>query len=193
MGVDDVLQAVMPTVMVPKFLPFEELREPGSRVLMASNGVWLEVRRKWLYARMQVGLQLPLAVPYGTIEPVRRFEFGTIPNMLLHQFIEEAKRRLPNECAAWLIWNSVTREWRMAMLLETSVSINHVDVLLPVLAENEHLVVDVHSHGVSHAFFSATDNKDDRGECKIACVVGELHKTPDIKGRLCLNGFFVPL
>ena len=193
MGVDEALQTVMPTVMVPRFRPFVELHKPGNRVLMASNGVWLEIKREWLYIRVQIGPQLPMALPYGTIEPARRFEFDALPRVYLDRFVQEAKRKLPNECAAWVIWNSVTHDWRMEMLLETSVSMDHVITLLPVLAENEHLVVDIHSHGASPAFFSTTDNKDDRGECKIAYVVGTLDKAADVIGRLCFNGFSVPL
>lgn len=193
MSVDGILQAIMPTVMVPKFQPFEKLSKAGNRVLISSNGVWLEIKREWLYIRTQIGPQLPVSLPYGIVEPECRYEFGTIPVALLNQFILAAKARLPNECAAWVIWNSVTHDWRMEMLIEASVSAEHVNVFLPVLAENEQLVVDIHSHGAAQAYFSATDNKDDCGECKIAYVVGNLDKDAAVVGRLCLNGYFVPL
>lgn len=80
------------------------------------------------------------------------------------------------------------------MLEETSVGPGHVNVNLPTLEEDEHMVMDLHSHGLTEAFFSRTDNKDDRGATKIAGVIGNLDK-PEVTAsfRLCANGMFVSL
>ena len=51
---DVALQSVMPTVMVPRYSELEELATAGDRILMAANGVWLEVCRAWLYVRVLV-------------------------------------------------------------------------------------------------------------------------------------------
>lgn len=191
---DVALQVVMPTVMVPRYTDLEELSEPGNRILMASNGTWLEVCRAWLYARIPVGPALKVPVPYGEISMTVRFAFGKLPRIMVDQFIELARVRSPNECAAWIIWNEVTEEWRLQMLDETSVGPGHVDTTLPILDESEHMVLDLHSHGVSEAFFSRTDNKDDRGECKVAGVVGNLNKGEvSTVFRLCANGMFLTI
>ena len=80
------------------------------------------------------------------------------------------------------------------MLEETSVGLGHVSVNLPTLEEDEHMVMDLHSHGLTEAFFSRTDNKDDRGATKIAGVIGNLDKPEATASfRLCANGMFVPL
>jgi len=80
------------------------------------------------------------------------------------------------------------------MLEETSVGPGHVNVNLPTLEEDEHMVMDLHSHGLTEAFFSRTDNKDDRGATKIAGVIGNLDKPEATASfRLCANGVFVPL
>ena len=57
-----------------------------------------------------------------------------------------------------------------------------------------HMVIDLHSHGLLGAFFSSTDNFDDRSEVKIAGVIGNLNK-PEVTTsfRLCANGVFVSL
>ena len=191
---DVALQSVMPTVMVPRYSELEELDTPGNRLLMAANGVWLEVCRAWLYARVLVAKPSIIPVPYGQVSEVMRFGFGKLPMAMVAQFIEQARARCPNECAAWVVWNQRTNEWRLMMLEETSVGPGHVNVNLPTLEEDEHMVMDLHSHGLTEAFFSRTDNKDDRGATKIAGVIGNLDK-PEVTAsfRLCANGMFVSL
>lgn len=191
---DVALQSVMPTVMVPRYSELEELVTAGDRILMAANGVWLEVCRAWLYARVLVAKPSIIPVPYGQVSEVMRFGFGKLPKAMVAQFIEQARARCPNECAAWVVWNQRTNEWRLMMLEETSVGPGHVNVNLPTLEEDEHMVMDLHSHGLTEAFFSRTDNKDDRGATKIAGVIGNLDKPGATASfRLCANGVFVPL
>ena len=191
---DVALQSVMPTVMVPRYSELEELDTVGDRILMAANGVWLEVCRAWLYARVLVAKPSIIPVPYGQVNEVMRFGFGKLPRAMVAQFIEQARARCPNECAAWVVWNQRTNEWRLMMLEETSVGPGHVNVNLPTLEEDEHMVMDLHSHGLTDAFFSRTDNKDDRGATKIAGVIGNLDKPEATASfRLCANGVFVPL
>ena len=191
---DVALQSVMPTVMVPRYSELEELATAGDRILMAANGVWLEVCRAWLYARVLVAKPSIIPVPYGQVSEVMRFGFGKLPRAMVAQFIEQARARCPNECAAWVVWNQRTNEWRLMMLEETSVGPGHVNVNLPTLKEDEHMVMDLHSHGLTEAFFSRTDNKDDRGATKIAGVIGNLDKPEATASfRLCANGVFVPL
>lgn len=191
---DVALQSVMPTVMVPRYSELKELATAGDRILMAANGVWLEVCRAWLYARVLVAKPSIIPVPYGQVSEVMRFGFGKLPRAMVAQFIEQARARCPNECAAWVVWNQRMNEWRLMMLEETSVGPGHVNVNLPTLEEDEHMVMDLHSHGLTEAFFSRTDNKDDRGATKIAGVIGNLDK-PDVTAsfRLCANGMFVSL
>ena len=191
---DVALQSVMPTVMVPRYSKLEELATAGDRILMATNGVWLEVCRAWLYARVLVAKPSIIPVPYGQVSEVMRFGFGKLPRAMVAQFIGQARARCPNECAAWVVWNQRTNEWKLMMLEETSVGLGHVSVNLPTLEEDEHMVMDLHSHGLTEAFFSRTDNKDDRGATKIAGVIGNIDK-PEVTAsfRLCANGMFVPL
>lgn len=191
---DVALQSVLPTVMVPRYSELKELATAGDRILMAANGVWLEVCRAWLYARVLVAKPSIIPVPYGQVSEVMRFGFGKLPKAMVAQFIEQARARCPNECAAWVVWNQRTNEWRLMMLEETSVGPGHVNVNLPTLEEDEHMVMDLHSHGLTEAFFSRTDNKDDRGATKIAGVIGNLDKPEATASfRLCANGVFVPL
>lgn len=193
-AIDGALQSTTPTVMVPRYAELEELSTPGRRILMAGNGVWLEVFREWLYLRTQIALPLPVAVPYGNVSAEVRMKFGKLPKAMVAQFIEEARARMPNECAGWIIWDESTGAWRLHMLQEISVDRDHVKMILPILGESEHLVIDIHSHGETPAFFSPTDNKDDLGGSHISGVVGCLDQASvTAKFRICADGMFVPL
>lgn len=193
-AIDGALQSTIPTVMVPRYAELEELSTPGRRILMAGNGVWLEVFREWMYLRTQIALPLPVAVPYGNVSAEVRMKFGKHPKAMVAQFIEEARARMPNECAGWIIWDENTGAWRLHMLQELSVDRDHVNMILPVLGESEHLVIDIHSHGETAAFFSSTDNKDDRSGSHISGVVGSLDQASvTAEFRICAEGMFVPL
>lgn len=192
---DAALQSVTPTVMVPRYAELEELTTPGHRLLMAGNGVWLEACRVWMYSRTRVTPPLNVPVPYGVVTEALRFKFGKLPRAMVTQFIEHARTRSPNECAAWVVWNERTLNWRLELLDdEISVGHGHVDVNLPVLGEDEHMVIDLHSHGLTDAFFSKKDNKDDKGEVKISGVIGNLDlEVVTTAFRLCVDGVFVPI
>ncbi len=192
--IDATLQSVTPTVMVPRHTAFEELCSPGHRILVAGNGIWLEVDRAWLYVRALIAPPLQIAVPYGNVTSELRLKFGKLPLAMVHQFIDEARTRVPDECAGWVIWNESTGAWRLHMLQELSADRDHVNTILPILGESEHLVIDVHSHGNCHAYFSATDDHDDRGEAKITGVIGSLDQANvTAKFRVCVDGVFVSL
>lgn len=192
---DAALQSMTPTVMVPRFAPFEPLSQTGQRLLMAGNGLWLEVNLPWIYIRALVAPKAAVPVPYGDVEAELRFGFDRLPRSMVSQFIEVARERCPNECAAWVVWNQASNEMRLLMLDdEISVGRGHVDVNLPVLEEGEHMILDLHSHGENPAFFSRTDNKDDKGDFKVAGVIGNLNQEEVTTAfRLCVNGMFITL
>lgn len=190
---DNALQAATPTVMVPRFGTFEPLTEPGHRFLATADGLWLELKRAWLYLCMPLACQYLVAMPYGRVEESIDLIFGSVPSALMEEFCGQAKDRLPNEHAAWITWNEVTGHIRLRALGEISAAPGHIHFNRPVLAEGEHLVLDVHSHGTLPAFFSATDNRDD-GEVKIAGVIGNLDTPhPTAEFRLCALGVFLPM
>lgn len=189
---DQILQQTCPTIMVPRFSELEPLATSGHRFLVASDGLWMEVRRPWLHAMLPVALQHGVAMPYGTVRPRINFLCGAVPRTLLHQFSPEAVRNMPNECGAWIVWSEHTGEFRYQSLTATSSGIGHLNIDRPALEEGEHLVVDMHSHGELPAFFSSTDDRDDAGEVKLSFVLGSLgSEDVSSKIRLCLNGLFV--
>jgi len=192
---DVVLQTLTPTVMVPKFGAFKALETPGHRFLVAADGLWLEIRRAWLYARMPITTKRgSVPIPCGELTPCLELKFGKVPRALLSKFVEQAKADLPNESAAAIIWNERTEEMRLQPLEAVRAGPGHITFNQPSLEDGEHLVVDLHSHATTPAFFSGTDNRDDRTAIKVAGVVGDLDKQdPTYAFRLCALGTFITL
>lgn len=191
---DFALQSVTPTVVVPKFGSFEPLDAAGQRTLVAANGWWWESRRAWLYARTQIASQSEFPLPYGTVETSLELLCGAIPIAPLKQFASMARAACPLEAAAWIVWNEFSGQFAVRELETQDVSAGHIHFKRPGLANGDHLVIDIHSHGTTGAFFSATDDADDRGETKISMVIGHCDQDQtSIAARLCLNGKFIAL
>jgi PRTRC genetic system protein A len=191
--IDIALQTVAPTVMVPRHEPFQPLQHNGHRFLAAADGLWLEARRPWLYLCWPLASQTKVAMPYGRLET--KLEVVPVLKQIFDQFIDMAQEACPLECAAWVVWNEHTKEQRLLPMVATSATTGSVHFDRPRLAEGEHLLLDLHSHGRLDAFFSGQDDRDDRGEFKLSGVLGRLHREIGVVGkfRLCANGLYVKL
>ncbi|MGU7775657.1 PRTRC system protein A [Burkholderia sp. MR1-5-21] len=188
---DTVLQQSFPSVMVPSREPVEPMARPGERLLIASDGVYLEILRPWVcLVRRIARYEVSTAVPYGKVEETTALMCGQIPAELVAEFHAMARAALPNEAGAWIVWNSVMGTFRIVALPSLSHGPGHLVYERPRLAEGEWLVVDCHSHGAGPAFFSRTDNQDDRHDVKFALVLGRCDRTPSIALRLCAKGIF---
>lgn len=200
---DALLQSHTPAVMVPRFGELAQLEQSGHRYLVAQDGLWLEVRRPWLRLR---ALLAPIAtqglsLPYGRVSPDLGWggkEFDTVYawtgedlERLQALFLHDARRALPDEFAAWGIWNEESRRIEYRPLIASSASPGGIEFARPRLEPHEHLAIDLHSHGTMDAFFSGTDDEDDRGEVKMSVVAGRLDGTPTFATRLCVLGLFI--
>lgn len=192
---DLLLQEQVPTVMVPKFGEFESLKQNGRRFLSASDGLWLEVRTDWLHVVWPLAQQSRVAMPYGSLAKKVEFMYSAFPVDLIGRFYADAKAVFPSECAAWLVWNPQSRNFSYRPLRAINSGVGHLWYERPMLAENECLVCDIHSHGPIPALFSSEDDRDDRGEVKIAAVIGGLGEGNrlSVLFRLCVAGLNLPL
>lgn len=192
---DLLLQEQVPTVMVPRFGEFRPLAKNGRRFLSASDGLWLEVRTDWLHVTWPLTQQSRVAMPYGSLEKKVDFLYSSLPVDLISRFYAEAREVFPSECAAWLIWNTQSRNFSYRPLRSINSGVGHLRYERPMLAENECLVCDIHSHGPIPALFSSEDDRDDRGEVKIAAVIGGLGEGNrlSVRFRLCVAGLNLPL
>lgn len=89
------------------------------------------------------------------------------------------------EAMAHVIWNEHTKQYRVGIptqrVSKASVSYDHDDYNAEA---GDMVIVDIHSHNTMSAFFSGTDNTDDRGAYCYSGVIGNLDKTPTMKFRL---------
>ena len=191
---DWALQQTCPVISVPKFGALGPMHESGHRLLIAADGLWLEVRRPWLQVRLPLACQSCFTVPYGALTPVMQLSFGQVPPALKQRFLVEAQAALPNEHVAWLIWDAQDDGLTYQSLKAIERRPDRIQYHSPRLTESESLAVDIHSHGRLPAFFSRTDDEDDRGAYKLAIVVGSFGDDElSVAMRLCLGGWFIDL
>lgn len=187
---DVALHATYPVVAAPRFGPLEPMTKPGQRMIVAANGIFLQVNRPWIDCIQRVGATDPnLPLVYGDIEERLVFAFGTLPQVLFDQFVEAARAALPDEVAAAVIWSGHDASLRLDICDKISASHQHVTFAPLRLARGEVLVCDLHSHGADDAFFSPQDDEDDV-ELKLTGVFGRVNTArPCAAFRLCINGW----
>lgn len=193
---DVLLQNLTPVIPVPRFSPLAPMEKPGHRYLLARDGLWLEVYRPWIHGRV------PLAtcefsgehrLPFGELEQSIEYRFGAEDLQRLQAlFAYDACKTLPNEAAAWGVYDEKSGRLEYRALLADAASATGITFQRPRLADHEHLAVDIHSHGAGPAGFSTTDDRDDLGEVKISLVAGGLGGQVEWESRLCLLGVYVP-
>lgn len=192
---DEVLQKAFPTVLAPRFQPFAPLDVTGDRFVLSRTRVLFEVCRPWLYAVKAISNSLMRSTPYGDgPEETVKLRCGPIPRVLLEEFRQQAKNAFPLETAAWIVWNDKTGHFGLKSLVELSSTADRVAFERPVLPLGNHLVIDIHSHGSEAAFFSPTDDEDDKDQLCISVVLGNVDRDiPSMVARLCMLGVFSPV
>lgn len=187
---DVALQHSCPALSAPRFGALPDM-ENGQRVIVAANGVFVHVK---LDCIVRIADLAPVpALPFGALRERVAFSFGVIPVTLLERFVEAGRCGLPNEVAGGLIYSRRTKGLRLAVFDAIRACPDRIDYRMPDLASDETVAVDLHTHGRDAAFWSPTDNRDDRG-IKVAGVFGHLHQAkPSAAFRLAVNGHYVPL
>src|SRR5437870_5164923 len=106
---DVALARSFPVASVPKYGPFEPLAEPGQRLLVASNGLFLEIERNWLHAIVMCGIGVDtLRLPFGNLEQRIELRFGKVPTAFIAEFIHHARAVAPNELAGVMAYDRAT-------------------------------------------------------------------------------------
>ncbi|MFI5294348.1 MAG: DUF2016 domain-containing protein [Thermodesulfovibrionales bacterium] len=199
---DRALQTVFPTIMVPKKSELAPCKEGQTRLLMASDGLYIEtrcafgglVRKLWDCPR-----QLP-PLPYGSIE--ERDDFLPVLHdyvmpLFKEHMIEEAAAyaERKKEWAGFVVWDGAAFLPVKLAYTSTSVTVDFLDCLQRELAPGHSIVADIHSHHVMEPRFSQLDDISDRGRVKISVVVGNYRSAEgrplfDWTARYCVEGFF---
>ena len=189
---DLALQAACPVTAAPCFGPLPDMAN-GQRIIIAANGIFVQVKLDWLDCIERLSPALPIPLPYGNVEERLAFSFGALPIRLIEDFIAAGRRGLPNEVAGALIYARRNRSLRLALCEPIAVSPERIDYRVPAMDADETLAVDLHTHGYGRPFWSDKDDGDDQG-IKVAGVFGGLHQLkPQALFRLVVNGRFRPL
>lgn len=168
----------------------------GQCLAVGRDGVCLIVRRPWLELDVAVTPPIPAYLPYGSIGDRRAdLRCGLIPQTIFDCVLAHFRAALPNEAAAFILWDEETREFSLHLPEIDEATPSRLTYRTPVLPTKHHIVCDIHSHGHGAAFFSATDDADDAHSTKISIVIGRLdhQQGPDIASRLCAGGMFLPM
>jgi PRTRC genetic system protein A len=197
LALDMAIVAAAPIAAVPVHAEFAPLIENGHRFLLASDGLYLEVRRPWLHMIHRIAEQAAVRIPYGSLTAKTELAFGKLGTALpqMKEFAAYAQAEAPIEAAACLIWNSERRDWTIKYpetIGEASserIQYKHVE-----LEDGDSLAIDLHSHGYAGSYFSPEDDADDEGSVKIAGVFGNLNQPePTVAFRMCVLGIYLPI
>ena len=170
--------------------------QAGHGLAVGRDGVMLILRRPWLAIDVAITHKPAAYLPYGSIGgPRADLRCGFIPAELRVRILDHFLAALPNEAAAFILWNETTDEFTIDYPAIDEATPSRLVYRPPAPAPGWHIVCDVHSHGHGRAFFSATDDADDIHATKIAIVFGQLDhpEGPSTVRRLCAAGMFLPL
>lgn len=149
--------------------------------IVASNGLFIEAENKLMEVRIPIAycdirglapLKMKFALTFGSI-PQRFFDLA------LDMFLADT-----------------TREHYVAVTGDSGyhfyVPVQEKEGGKVVYECGDRVVLDLHSHGTMGAWFSGKDDEDDKG-LKVYGVIGNLGKTPVVKLRLGVYGYYLPL
>jgi len=157
--VDAAIAASLPLAMAPRYGDLAELPVGTKRLIVSSNGLFLQVRSPAIHACMRVS-EVSGPLPYGEVEPFIHLRAGPVPKDILRVAVERAVAAYPNETAFAVIRDADGTGYEIADVPIRSSSQGHVcytDTL-----DDDALVFDVHSHGPHPSFFSLQDDESDR-------------------------------
>ena len=157
-NMDKAILNAFPLVAVPTSEPLQGHTQCGTRYLVGKAGLMREITLPWIRLVHPVATcDADITLPYGAVESSVELWCSEVPAELIRQFTADARQALPNEIAAALIWNSTVDEWRYAIRRSLRATPGYVSFEEIRLEDDEHLVVDIHSHGTARAFFSSTE------------------------------------
>lgn len=168
----------------------------GHGLAVGRDGVMLILRRPWLRLDMRLTEAIQAYLPYGeTGNECAELRCGLIPGEHLADILHHFRTALPNEAAAFVIWNETTRTFTVEFPAIDEATPSRLVYRTPTLGPDCHVVCDIHSHGRGNAFFSATDDADDIHATKISLVFGRIdHEDGPVRAsRLCAAGMFLPM
>jgi PRTRC genetic system protein A len=188
----DEVSLAYPVVTVSHDGSVADAQGDGIRYVLARQGLFREITSSWMTCRHPISVS-GLELPFGSTTSTFELKCSPPPREVWKDFVLQARTDLPNESAAQLVWNEVSDTWRCAMRGSSHASPGRIDYLNPALDDDEVAVIDIHSHGHGRAFFSSTDDNDDRGNFKLSAVFGRVGTKPELLLRLVMGDVYWPV
>ncbi len=193
------IQERFPTIMAPRYENLPPCPPHQTRLLMACGGLYIDTLQPFGAFRRCLWFA-DRDLPYGEVTEVDEFS-GILRDRGVTAIFESCI--LPQAAAyaddnrEWAGWIVRAKEEGYSYLpLDFEASAASVFIRQrPVLPEDTHLVIDVHSHGAMKALFSSTDDLDDSGGVRLSVVLGSYTKSVGrhnflYKCRAIVEGFF---
>lgn len=191
MRMDAAIATSFPLVAATHDEPLADPAANGMRYIAGQTGLWREVKLPWVRLRHRIATT-QFKLPYADVDSLLEFTCGPMPTSLVREFLSEARDASPKEMAGVFLWNEDTDGWRYERRHGNHVTEDYISYTEVRPREGEHIVIDVHSHGLHPAFFSQQDNDDDLGSMKVSLVLGNVDRpTPSSLLRLCMAGHIV--
>lgn len=152
---DTALQASLPALCVPHDSGLPPLEAGQRRLLLASDGVYLQARSLVMLASVRIA---QATLPYGPHAQSVVLTNGQIPAALIAQAAQAARATPEKEIAAAVVWEDGA--YRLVFPEVISADAGHISYRDQL--DDSHLVLDLHSHGGGSAYFSPQDDESDR-------------------------------
>ena len=152
--------------------------------VVGANGIFVRAQRPGLAA------MIPIA---GTASPVRGLaemkpyvKCERVPMGLMGRIFEKAYRAGGREILFYL--GQTDMKWRCLVpeQVQSAVGVRPVDAFVGGM----NTVIEMHSHHSMRAFFSSTDNAEEKAGFRVYAVIGDLARQPTILSRIGIFGHF---
>ena len=157
--------------------------------LLAGNGLFIRAETRFWHAAIPVAPCRVRGLPNLSTRFI--LKQPRLPNSLLYEVVRHAQqqrdRRGELQESLYRFRCEATR-LRVVRPAQTA-SRSHVTTASDRPVET---ILELHSHGALPAFWSAADDRDEQGAC-IYGVIGRLDAQPELRLRLGLYGYWLPL
>ena len=177
------------TYYVHRQLPLPSNNALAYQYVLAAGGVYLRADNRFFdvlapIARFHVRGLAPL-------QPHFRLKVPRLPGRLLEAVLADARRA---KGQGGTIYESLYHFHHDGARVQVRKPPQRATAASVVAAERamEDVILDLHSHGNTRAFWSATDDGDEQG-FRAYGVIGRLDAEPEIRLRLGVYGYWFPL
>lgn len=186
---DLAIQSALPMLPVPHDGALPDLPVGQRRLLLAADGLYLEVAAPTMTATLRLA---EIRLPFGPLQQRLVFPHGPLPAAHLRTLAERAKDTPGQEIAGAVVW-SAQKGYEVVLPEVLSASAGHISYRDTL--DDAGLMLDLHSHATGPAFFSSTDDASDsaRPGPYLAVVLGRCDGPMELALRFVSAPFLVPL